>query len=214
MLPPADCRDAEGEISNGQGPSLRFFGDSNSSNFERDDAFKVKPTLACLLEHTEFLSSNAAMPVLVQGVAVGVDYRTLPMNVAPYLRITDQGFVPLRMLPPDMAGDQESVEKLIDMSKLCGLTIKSFSLSSSSSSFSSSSSSSSSRKRPRETYPKLGNRGRVKLRGMIAAAVKGHSREWKLSRGIRDLKSARVKDLIRMADELGLSEYIDTVALT
>ncbi|EEQ97684.1 hypothetical protein Pmar_PMAR018875 [Perkinsus marinus ATCC 50983] len=172
--------------------------DSTISVSEQEGAFKIKPTVACMPRQSDMHTSNAGAFVLVQGVVVGVDHHVLPKSVAPYLRITRQGFVPLQILPPDVTVDHKFLDKLVDVSKSCGLTIKEASPLSC----------------PRLVYPKLGNRGRAQLRGMIAAAARGYSQEWKLSRGIGGLKTARVKDLIRMADVLGLSEYIDAIALS
>ncbi|KAF4670578.1 hypothetical protein FOZ61_010169 [Perkinsus olseni] len=186
-------------------PIPRDLGDPISP-VPNDTFIKIEPTfMRWLSQSGSPVVPTAATPVLVQGVVVGVDHLALPGNVAPYLSITEQGFLPLRMLPHSLASPDKSLKQVVDMSRVCGLGMMRTPPPPPPPPPTSAS--------PRRTYPKLGNRGRAKLRGMIAAAAKGYSQEWKASRGIGSLKTARVRDLIRMAEELGLSEYVDTVAL-
>ncbi|KAF4677458.1 hypothetical protein FOL47_001273 [Perkinsus chesapeaki] len=137
--------------------------------------------------------------VFVEGVTIGIEEYALPADLRRYANIKTFGFLPLRLLyvdPYSSYGQQQrgrAPGKV--MSDEC--------------------STAASRTPPprRPFLPKLGNRGRAKLRGRIAAAAKRYSRELRTTMGIGSLNTATVAQLVDMADQLGLKDYVDSLSI-
>lgn len=61
----------------------------------------------------------------------------------------------------------------------------------------------------RDGVPQLGEAGRAQLKSAISAAIRGENRKKMICREIGVLKSATIRQLIQMANAIGLSHVVD-----
>ncbi|KAF4677457.1 hypothetical protein FOL47_001272 [Perkinsus chesapeaki] len=150
-----------------------------------------KPTTSCSLDNPS---------ALLEGVFIQADSQVLPPEADKHICVGELGFLPLRFLTVRMA-PLDFKQAVAVAPTGCGLSDQSTAATSPQAN------------PPRRVMlPKLGNRGRAKLRGRIAAAARGYSREWRAAMGIGCLKTATVAQLIHMADKVGLGDYVDALA--